>query len=125
MFFPVTDWFVAFGMTLLVEVPVALVLLRPWRGQPVRLAALVVFANLATHPIVWFVLSQLFLVGTLTYVLVAETWAIVVEAVFYRVAVERLSWSRAVAVAVTANAASFAVGRVIGPLLFEIAYEGG
>ena len=66
MFFSASGWLAAFLLTVAVEVPVAALLLRRAEPDRVRLVLLVVFANLATHPIVWFVVSQVALVGTAT-----------------------------------------------------------
>jgi hypothetical protein len=112
MFFPVSEWFPAFLLTLGVEIPVAVVLLRGSGAGVPRLVVLVALANLATHPSVWFVFTQLFLVGTPEYVVAAEGWAIAVEALFYAVAVPGIRPSRALTVAVVANLASFVVGRL-------------
>jgi hypothetical protein len=122
MFFPVSGWFAAFVLTLAIEIPIVILLLRRTEPDIVRLGALIVFANLATHPVVWYVITQVLLVGTLTYTLVAETWAIAAEAVFYRVAFRDLSARRALVVAVAANATSWLAGRLIGeawPELFR------
>ena len=120
MFFPATDWFVAFLLTLAVEVPVAVFLLRRAEPNVLRAAALVVFANLMTHPMVWFVWTQVFLIGTPGYVIAAETWAIAAEALFYAVVIRGLGPGRAIVIAVVANAASFAVGRVVGQVWPEV-----
>ena len=120
MFFPASGWFAAFVLTLAIEAAIAVVLLARAESSSVRLGLLVLFANLATHPLVWYVFTQLFLVGTLEYVLAAETWAVAAEAVFYATAIRGLSARRAVAVAMTANAASFLMGRVIGQLWPEL-----
>lgn len=120
MYFPASGWFAAFVLTLAIEVPVAAGFLRRTEPNPVRLAFLVVFANLSTHPLVWYVFTQLFLVGTLEYVLAAETWAVAAEAVFYAAAIRGLSARRVIAVAVAANAASFLMGRLIGQLWPEL-----
>jgi hypothetical protein len=114
MFFPISDWFAAFVLTLAVELPIAVLALRPAEPQVLRLVALVVYANLATHVAVWYVFSQLLEVGSVGYAVVAEGWAFGAEALFYAVAIRGLSARRAVAVAFAANAASFAVGRLIG-----------
>jgi hypothetical protein len=116
MFFPISGWFTAFVLTVAVEVPIVLVLLRASEPRLVRVAGLAVFANLATHPVVWYVISQLLLVGTVAYVVAAELWAVAVEAVFYRIAIVELPLGRAALVAVAANAASFAVGRLMATL---------
>jgi len=116
VFFPASGWFVAFVLTLAIEVPVAAYLLRRAEPDRLRLVVLVVFANLATHPIVWYVITQPFLIGTWEYILAAEAWAVGAEAVFYAVAFRGLGPRRAIAVAVVANAASFVVGWVAGEL---------
>lgn len=116
MFFPVSDWFPAFVITVVLEAPVVLYLLRRAEPDVLRLGLLVLFANLATHPVVWFVITQLLLVGTPGYVLVAETWAIAAEAVFFATAIRGLSVRRAIGAAVAANAMSFLAGRLIGAL---------
>ena len=113
MFFPVSEWFPAFVLTLAVEAPIVAVLLRGTGDEPLRVAVLFVFANLATHLVVWYVLTDLLVVGTVEYVAVAEGWAIAAEAIFYAAAFREISARRAVTVAVVANLASFVVGRVL------------
>lgn len=116
MFIPVSDWFAAFVLTLAVEVPIAAYLLRRAEPDRLRLVVLIVFANLATHPAVWYVFSQPFAVGTPEYTVAAETWAVAAEAVFYWAAFRGLSVRRAIGVAVAANAASFLAGHLVGAL---------
>lgn len=116
MFFPVEDWFRAFVLTLAVEVPIAAYLLRRVEPDRVRLVLLVVFANLATHPIVWYVWTQPFLIGTPEYLAVAESWAVAAEAVFYWAAFRGVRPLRALGVALAANAASFIAGIVVGTI---------
>lgn len=119
MFFPVSAWFAAFVLTVTIEAPIVWVLLRRNAPDVRRLAALVVFANLATHPAVWFVFTQLFLVGTTEYVLVAEGWAVSAEALFYGLTCD-LTVGRALGVAFATNLASFLVGRVVSETWPEI-----
>jgi hypothetical protein len=114
MFFPVEEWFAAFLLTIVVEVPIVVVMLRRSEPDLARLVGIAFFANLASHPAVWFVFTQLFLVGTPEYLVAAEGWAVVVEAVFYVVVIRGVSLPRALAVSLVANGASFAVGRLIG-----------
>lgn len=120
MYFPISGWFAAFVLTLAVEVPIVVYLMRRAEPNVVRLSILAVFANLATHPAVWYVFTQLFLVGTAGYTLAAETWAVAVEAVFYGVAVRGISARRAIGVSLAANLSSFAVGRLVGELWPEL-----
>ena len=112
MFFPASGWFAAFVLTLAVEIPVAGYLLRRAEPDRVRLVVLIVFANLATHPIVWYVWTQPFLIGTWEYVVAAETWAVAAETVFYWATFRSAGARRAVVVSVVANAISFVTGLV-------------
>jgi hypothetical protein len=116
MFFPVNGWFVAFVLTVAIEMPIAAWILRRAEPDLARRLALIVFANLVTHPAVWWVFSQLFLVGTLEYTLAAEGWAVGAEAAFYAVTIRDLGPRRAIVVAILANGASFAIGRVVGAI---------
>jgi hypothetical protein len=116
VFFPIEEWFPAFVLTVLVE---GVVVLAGFRGAGMslpRLALLLVFANLATHQAVWFVYTQLFLVGTVAYVVATEAWAAVAEAVFYWAVLPGVPARRVIVVAFAANAASFLVGRAVHAL---------
>lgn len=119
MFFPVEDWFGAFVLTLVVETPIVVLVLR--RSQPdlVRLALIAVIANLATHPAVWFVFTQLFLVGTPEYILAAEAWAVVAEAAVYLIVIRGVGARRAVTASLLANSASVMAGLVAGSQLLR------
>jgi hypothetical protein len=120
VFFPAGDWLRAFVLTVAVEVPVATYLLRRADSPPWRVAALVFFANLASHPLVWYVWTQVFLFGSTAFVVAAETWAIAIEAAFYAVAFRRLTLGRAVLVSIVANLASFVVGRLVMQIWPEV-----
>jgi hypothetical protein len=120
MFFPVSGWFAAFVLTLVVELPIAAWLLRRVELDVVRRVVLIGYANLATHLAVWYVFSQLFLIGTIQYVLAAEAWAIGAEAVFFLVAFRGLGPRQAFAVAFAANVVSFAIGRIVGVIWPEV-----
>jgi hypothetical protein len=120
VFIPVTDWFPSFLLTLVIEAPIVVALLRDAEPNLARLAVLFVTINLATHLVVWYVFTQALLPGTVEYALAAEGWAIGAESVFYRAAVRGVSVRRAVAAAVLANAASFLVGRAVVALWPEL-----
>ena len=120
MFFPIEEWFPAFVLTVLVEGAVVVYGFRNAGVGLPRLVLLLVFANLATHQAVWFVFTQLFLVGTTAYLVAAETWAVAAEALFYWTVLPRISPRRAIAVAVAANAASFLIGRAINTWLPDL-----
>jgi hypothetical protein len=113
VFFPVDLWFRAFLLTVAVEVPIAAFLLRRFEPDRLRLVLLVLFANLASHPAVWFIFTQLFLIGTPEYLVAAEGWAVAAEAVFYWVAFRGLPVRWAIAISFVANAASFLLGELL------------
>ena len=112
MFFPFSDWFAAFVLTLVVELPIVAVVLRQAEPWLVRRLAAGVYANLASHLVVWYVLTQLFELGSAAYLLAAEGWAVAAETVFYALVLRGVSPRRAALTAVVANGASFAVGRL-------------
>ena len=113
MYFPVDLWFRAFLLTVLVEVPIVAFSLRRFEPSRPRLLLLILFANLASHPAVWFIFTQLFLVGTPEYLVAAESWAVAAEALFYWAAFRGLPVRRAIVVSLAANAASFIVGQLV------------
>ena len=49
MYFPISDWFAAFILTLVIEAPIVAFVLRRVEPDLVRLGIFIVFANLATH----------------------------------------------------------------------------
>lgn len=116
MFFPVDQWFPAYAITCLAEGLVILPAFRRTGMGPGRLLVLLLVVNLATHQAVWFVFTQLFLVGTAAYVIAAELWAVTVESVFWWAALRGVAVRRVVAAVLAANVASFVLGRVIQQL---------
>jgi hypothetical protein len=114
MFFPLSEWLPAFLLTLAVEAPIVALILRGHEPGLLRLGVLFLFANLATHLGVWYVLTQLFDIGTAEYLVAAEGWAIAGEAVLYLAAIGGLRVRRAVVATLVANLASFLVGRALG-----------
>lgn len=108
----VLAWARAFAVTTLVELLVATPLLANVEARRWRRAAVVVFAQIASHPAVWFILPELGMQRS-TYLVVAEGWAVVCELLLYRVVFPDLRWSRAFGVSALANGASFAAGLVL------------
>ena len=84
----VTLWFKAFFFTVLVETPIAAALLRPAEPRLARRIALILFANLASHPAVWFIFPALGL-SYLPTLLISEAWAVLLEALLYRLVFEK------------------------------------
>jgi len=122
VYLPVHAWLAAFLLTVAVEVPIVVRLLRGRDPGGWRLVVLVVFANLATHPAVWFIFPQLFYVSTIPFLAASELWAVAAEAVFYAVAFRSVTPVRAVATSVAANGASFLVGLVVTELWPQLFY---
>ena len=102
-------WLIAFAITIVVELCVATPLLAPSGASVPRRLGVILIAQLATHPSVWFIWPLLGLPRS-GYLLIAEGFAFVAEALIYRLAFERLPWSRAVATSALANGVSLLVG---------------
>lgn len=101
-------WWTAFLLTQAIEMPVYALAMR---GTPLSWAwrASVAFgASALTHPVVWFVLPGLFepSLGWWGYVLVAETFAVVAEALYLRAFAIPRPWAWALA----ANGLSATIG---------------
>ena len=116
MYFPISDWFPAFLLTIAVEAPIVILLARRFEANLIRLAIIVLFANLATHLAVWYVITQLLLVATWQYLVVAESWAIAAEAIVYWAVFRGLRPTAAIGITTIANLASFAAGRALTAL---------
>lgn len=104
-------WLVAFVLTTISELALAVPLLARGGSPPRRFAA-VCLGQLATHPAVWFIWPLLGW-SRPTYLLVAEGFAVVIEMLVYRLVFERLQWSRALAVSALANATSLMIGLLL------------
>lgn len=83
-----TAWLKAFILTQLIEMPVYVMALQRWgkcpRTPPKNF--LIAFgASLVTHPFVWFVFPQTLMpIGYGVYFIVAESFAVVVEAIYLK-----------------------------------------
>jgi hypothetical protein len=109
----VLGWAKAFVLTLAVECWVAGYLLGRLHSAAVcprlgRRLTTVAFANLASHPAVWFVFPA-FLRGTLA-LSVQETWAVTVEAALYAFVFPSLGARGAIAASALSNGISLGVG---------------
>jgi len=101
-------WLIAFAVTVVSESMIAVPLLAAGGSRARRVAA-VCLAQLATHPSVWFIWPLLGLSRPL-FLLLAEGFALVTEALIYRFSFERLSWPRCFAASALANGVSVFVG---------------
>ncbi len=104
----VHSYLFAFALTVGIELVVALPVLAPGGRWPRRIAAVVV-AQLATHPSVWFFWT-LFGWPRPVYLLLAESFALVVETLIYRLVFQQISWPRALAASALANGTSVLIG---------------
>jgi hypothetical protein len=109
----VVAWFKAFLFTAALEVPFVVWAYRnvaPRVPAP-RRSVVALFAQLASHPLVWFVIPTLTTSYRATLV-VAESWAVLSETVLYA-AILGGGTRRAFAVALLANMLSFGLGLLL------------
>jgi len=106
-------WLFAFLVTVAVEVPVVVALTRSHPTPAWRRALIAIFAQLVTHPLVWFVFPRLVGLTGRSSLALSELWAWLAEAAFYGVVLTGLSPARALGISAVANAASILVGLVI------------
>ncbi len=111
-------WLVAFGLTVLLEAPFVLTLLRRLEPSWSRRVGLLLLANVATHPLVWFFFPALPFARR-TNLLMSEAWAFVAELLIYatwvsnRSSPRALRLRRAALTSLVANAASWALGTAL------------
>lgn len=105
-------WLKAFALTVAIETPIVMRLTRGVRGGGGRRAALIVFANLATHPAVWFIFPLLSM-GAGLRIVASELWAVSIEAAVYWLVFEPMPGARAVGISALANGASFGIGLLV------------
>jgi hypothetical protein len=110
--FWVAAWLRAFGLTLLVETPIATPLLARVEPRTARRLAGVVLANLATHPLVWFLFPGVALPRWGRFA-AAETWAFAAETAVYLLVWPALKLRRAALVSLAANGASALAGLIL------------
>ena len=109
-------WFEAFLLTLVLELPILALLLRKEEQSRARLVALAFFANLSSHPLVWFVVPAVVQSPWAAFV-TSELLAWLLEAGFFRLVFFRLSLRKACLTSAIANA----VSALTGWLLFQFA----
>src|SRR5262245_56838287 len=97
------EWARWFALTLAVELAVAVPLLAPEEALT-RRAGAVTLAQLASHPLVWFLLPALGLGGA-RFLMAAESWAVACELLLYRLVFPHVGWRGALGVAALANGA--------------------
>jgi hypothetical protein len=108
-------WLRAFLFTCAVEIPLAAALFRRAEPRLARRLGFAFFANLASHPAVWFIFPALGLRYGTT-ILLAETWAFAVEACFFFLAFDEADRAHAAGVSALANGASYGLGLLVRSL---------
>jgi hypothetical protein len=102
-------WLVAFALTIAIEAPVVWLLVGSTEPRPMRKMGAIFYANMATHPAVWFIFPLL-PVSHGASVVLSEISAFVLEAGLYAMLFERISLRRAALVSLLANGLSFSAG---------------
>ncbi|MCS6899497.1 MAG: hypothetical protein RMJ98_07240 [Myxococcales bacterium] len=108
----VVAWLRAFLLTVGVELLVAGFLLRRYEPSLPRRAGLIFFAQMASHPAVWFLFPELRM-GSENTLILSESWAVCSEMLFYTLAFQGLGGRRALGTAALANGASYGVGLLL------------
>jgi hypothetical protein len=108
----VVAWLRAFLLTVTVELLVASPLLRREEPSWWRRAGLIVFAQVASHPAVWFIFPELRL-GSGKTLFLSEGWAMLSETLFYALVFRGMEPRRAFGVAALANGASYGLGLLL------------
>lgn len=106
----------SFGFSIIIETAVvALILLYILKKREISLQRIVIagtFATMMTIPYVWFFFPNLFDWPRSTAILYAEAFAVIIEAVFYRLFL-KISWRTAFVASLIANLASYLPGPIL------------
>jgi hypothetical protein len=103
-------WLPAFLLTLAIEVPLALAILRARGTSRARIALVVALATIISHPLLTFVILPYFPGSFVTNVLAGEVVVVAIESIVLRVGLAPIRWPYAIAASATLNAASYLVG---------------
>jgi len=111
------SWLVAFVLTCALELPV--VLLATWgrEAKPRRVIGVALFAQLLTHPLVWFAFPALPLLSHEGRFWLSELFAWVAEAALYAGLLSGVSAWRGVGISGIANALSLAAGLALAGVI--------
>lgn len=115
-------WLIGFALTLAIEAPWVLSLLKAHEPRCSHRLAALLFANLLTHPLVWFFFPTLPVPHSWALA-ASELWAFAGEWWFYGMFVRGLSPKQAGTVSFAANLSSWSLGWLIihycGNALFQ------
>jgi len=103
------DWLTAFILTLCIELPVLLVLLREEKIEKILLAGLLM--NLITHPTLWFILPRI--IPPEYYISLGETLVFLIEFVLLALFFRKQNKLMLLTISFTANALSFLTGEIL------------
>ena len=109
-------WFAAFVLTICIEAPVIWFIVGQAEWRAMRKIGTIVLANMATHPVVWFIFPLLPVSRFLTLAF-SEIFAFVVEAWLYAMLFDGISLRRAALASGLANTLSFSVGYLTFPTI--------
>jgi hypothetical protein len=104
------EWFRAFVLTAIIEIPIVVALTRKSPFATWRRAGIALFAQLATHPAVWFVFPQIVGLTGRESLGLSELWAWLAEGSLYALAIPGVRPVRAFGASALANGASFGLG---------------
>jgi hypothetical protein len=105
-------WFIGFALTVVLEAPWILAGLRAFETNRTRRVLALLFANLLTHPLVWYLFPSMPLPRSVSLA-ASELWAFAGECIFYASFIPSLTHRRAALLSFAANGTSFAIGRLI------------
>ncbi len=108
-------WFIAFCVTVTLELPVVTWLARRAEPRRSRRIAVAFLGNALSHPVVWFLFPALGLTWGATAA-IAETWAWLLEAALYRYTLSTMAWPAALGTSLAANSLSFGFGLLLAAL---------
>lgn len=106
-------WLCAFVLTAIIEIPIVVALTRGTPFPAWRRATVALFAQLATHPAVWFVFPHIVGLTGRESTWLSEFWACLAEACLYAIALPGVRPLRAVGASALANGASYGVGLLL------------
>jgi hypothetical protein len=109
----IAAWFRAFLLTVAIETPLVILLTRDSRLPRAKRIALVVAAQLMTHPLVWYVFPTIPGMPRYSSFVLSEVWAWIAEAAFYALVEAAPSKLHAIGVSAIANGASLGLGFVV------------
>ena len=109
-------WLVAFALTIAIEAPVVWLLVGSTEPRAMRKIGAIFYANLATHPAVWFIFPLL-PVSRWMSVTLSEISAFVLEAGLYAMLFDKISLRQAALVSLLANGLSLSAGYWALPII--------